>query len=170
MEKIHLLDMGGAGRGWTGCWFQRRLEARRLRPVCQISYQRLARVALTDYGPIRLTLDCGIEAIPAAGMAFSEASAGTAFLEDHVILELKFRCNLPSVFKRLIEEFSLGAQPVSKYRLATVALGLVSPGTAHSGQNPASIESVSPLDGGAHPAGPEAVLGGENFTGAALAV
>ena len=168
MERIHLLGNGGAGRGWAGCWFQRRLEARRLRPVCQISYQRTARVALTDYGPIRLTLDQGIEAVPAVGMAFSERSCGANFLNDHIILELKFRCDLPSMFKLLIEEFALGPQPVSKYRMASVALGLATPGAELSVEKPASIGDLS--GGGGQSAGSDTASGNGNFTTTALAI
>ena len=35
---------------WPGDWFRRRLQARRLHPVCQLSYLRTARVATTDRG------------------------------------------------------------------------------------------------------------------------
>lgn len=151
------LGNGGAGKEWAGQWFHRRLQARQLRPVCQISYQRFARVALTQYGPIRLTLDRDIEAVAADVMGFSELAAGTAFLKEHVILELKYLFDLPALFKELIEEFSLNAQPVSKYRLATVALGLVP--SAPSRHASFSDLTVSSNDG-------ESVAGGENFLAA----
>ena len=79
---------------------------------------------MTRYGPIRLTLDENLRALPAAGLWFSEQN-GTCLLENQHILELKFRCEMPVLFKYLVEEFALNPQPVSKYRLAVAALGLV---------------------------------------------
>src|SRR5207237_725226 len=58
--------------GWAGYWFHRRLLARGLGPRCQISYHRTARIAMTRYGPTRLTLDENLRALPAAGLWFSE--------------------------------------------------------------------------------------------------
>jgi hypothetical protein len=108
---------------WTGYWFHRRLLVRRLGPVCQVSYERTARVAMTQYGPIRLTLDEDLRARPAGGIWFS-APGGKTICADQLILELKFRCAMPALFKRLVEEFALNSQPLSKYRLAVVALNL----------------------------------------------
>ncbi len=79
---------------------------------------------MTQYGPIRLTLDEDLRALPAAGLWFSEQS-GTRLLENQNILELKFRCAMPVPFKYLVEEFALNPRPVSKYRLAAAALELV---------------------------------------------
>jgi hypothetical protein len=110
-------------RAWPGFWFQRRLRARKLVPVCQISYLRTARVAMTRYGPIRLTLDQNLRAVPVGELAFTGAESRW-LAEDRVILELKFRREMPVLFKLLAEEFSLNPQPVSKYRLAVAALGL----------------------------------------------
>ena len=79
---------------------------------------------MSKYGPIRLTLDKNLRALPAAGLWFSEQD-GIRLLENQIILELKFRCEIPVLFKYLVEEFALNPQPVSKYRLAATALGLV---------------------------------------------
>ena len=73
---------------------------------------------------MRLTLDENLRALPAAGLGFSEQN-GTCLLENQNILELKFRCEMPVLFKYLVEEFALNPQPVSKYRLAATTLGLV---------------------------------------------
>jgi len=111
-------------RGWPGYWFHRRLVGRRLRPVCQITYHRSARVVMTKLGLIRLTIDDQLRAVPVPQIAFDEATPGQPFLEGQTILELKFRYELPLVFKFLIEEFALSQQRLSKYRLAAAALGL----------------------------------------------
>jgi hypothetical protein len=108
---------------WTGYWFHRRLLLRRLGPVCQVSYERTARVAMTQYGPIRLTLDEDLRARPAAGIWFN-APGGKPICGDQLILELKFRCAMPALFKCLVEEFALNSQTLSKYRLAVIALNL----------------------------------------------
>jgi hypothetical protein len=72
LEELERLSALEATKDWAGYWFHRRLLARGLSPVCQISYRRTARVAMTPNGPIRLTLDDNLRALPAAGMWFSD--------------------------------------------------------------------------------------------------
>jgi len=111
-------------RNWGGRWFHRRLLARSLNSVCQISYLRTARVAMTQNGPIRLTLDDNLRALPTRGLEFQQAE-GQLLFTDHIILELKYRYGLPALFKGLVEEFALAPERLSKYRLAMAALGLI---------------------------------------------
>lgn len=108
-------------------WFHRRLLARRLAAVCQVSYDRTARVAMTVHGPIRLTLDEKLQALPADGLRFIPEE-GIPLLSDQLILEMKFRREAPALFKYLVAEFALNLQPLSKYRLAAEKLRLVSSG------------------------------------------
>jgi len=124
LDELEHLASADSKRGWAGYWFHRRLLARGLEARCQISYHRTARVAMTKYGPIRLTLDENLRALPAAGLWFSEQT-GTSLLENRTVLELKFRCEMPVLFKYLVEEFALNPQSISKYRLAASGLGLV---------------------------------------------
>ena len=105
-----------------GEWFHRRLQVRRLQPVCQITYHRTARVLETADGPARLTLDCDLRTTPASGVVFADAT-GLPFLDNEMILELKYRVRLPATFRRLVEEFGLTPQTASKYRLGMAALG-----------------------------------------------
>src|SRR5262249_4421703 len=73
VELTRLAD-GKLERDWPGFWFHQRLQARRLKPVCQIAYRRTALVALSDFGPIRLTLDDDIRARSAKGLAFASTT------------------------------------------------------------------------------------------------
>ncbi len=114
LAELNNLSDDVVGRGGAGFWFQRRVAARALKPVCQISYQRTARVAMTEYGPMRLTLDDNLRALPAVGLRFSE-DEGQLILKDRLILELKFRHGMPGLFKYLVEEFAL--TPKSFYQL-----------------------------------------------------
>src|SRR6185503_15586261 len=50
-------ENGNGWHDWSGRWFERRLRARDLRPVCQVTYLRTARVGATAAGPFRLTID-----------------------------------------------------------------------------------------------------------------
>ena len=129
-------------RGWAGFWYHQRLLARRLNPVCWISYRRTARVAMTGYGPIRLTLDDDIQTLVTNELVFDGTTEGRRLSETQIIIELKYRCEMPVLFKRLVEEFALNPQPISKYRLAAVALGLV---TESNPSATASQPSVAPL-------------------------
>ena len=126
---------GGVPRpDWAGCWYHQRLQLRQLSPVCQISYDRTARVAMTQYGAIRLTLDEDLRTRQADGFCFS-APGGTPICTDQVILELKFRFATPALFKYLVEEFALTPQSLSKYRLAATALGLAAIAPAAPAEN-----------------------------------
>ncbi len=108
---------------WPGTWFGHRLAARRLAPVCQVAYDRVARLANTPYGFARLTMDERLQAWPTSRGKFQDGT-GRPVLSDKVILELKYRVGMPAVFKALVEAFGLRPAPVSKYRLSMVALGL----------------------------------------------
>jgi hypothetical protein len=125
LGELERLASAEPERGWAGYWFHQRLLARRLKSVCRISYRRAAHVAMTNSGPIRLTLDHHIRTVPASGFLFHNAEKGARLLENQVVLELKYCVEVPLLFKLLVEEFALNPQPISKYRLAAVALGLV---------------------------------------------
>jgi hypothetical protein len=124
LDELEFLAADDDNRAWPGRWFHRRLLSRVLSPVCQISYQRTALVAMTSFGPIRLTMDRGVRALPTTCIQFSN-ELGSSLFEDQIILELKFRYRLPGVFKQLVEEFCLTPVPFSKYRFAAAALGFV---------------------------------------------
>src|SRR3954470_5634250 len=122
LESIAQLSDAVAGCEWPGEWFHRRLLLRQIRPVCELSYARVARFARTAEGPARLTLDEDVRVVPARQPRFS-GEVGTLVVPGQMILELKYRYRLPAVFKRLAEAFALEPQRASKYRLGMTALG-----------------------------------------------
>ncbi len=111
------------GEDWDGFWFQRRLQLRGLRQVCQVSYQRTARVARTPLGPIRLTLDEDLRALPTEWYRFQE-QAGEPVLPGLVVLELKYMLQVPGIFKELVRTFGVSPRKFSKYRRSAAALGI----------------------------------------------
>ena len=119
-----------ANRAWSGCWFQRRLQARHLHPVCSISYLRTAMVGRQkDGSSIRLTLDDDLRASAVDPAAFLPVPAGgVGIVPGQQILELKFLGEMPALFKELLESFTLSRASVSKYRTAAAALGLAAKG------------------------------------------
>ena len=125
LDELERLQDGEPDAGWPGFWYHQRLLARRLRPICQIAYRRIARVALTQYGPIRLTVDRCIRTVPLNLTAFDDIAPGVDLSDDQAIVEFKFRLGMPVLFKELVENFALMPGRISKYRLAVVALGLV---------------------------------------------
>jgi hypothetical protein len=131
IDAIERLTESAADDDWLGSWFHRRLTARRLRPVCQIAYTRMARGIVRDGEQVRLTLDANLRALPAAGLRFAagDEALAMAFTPD-LILELKYRGALPTVFRQLVTEFALTPQPASKYRLGMLALGHAAPAAA----------------------------------------
>jgi hypothetical protein len=115
---------GGSGDS-PGAWFTRRLQHRRLRPVCQIDYRRTARLALPDNQPIRLTIDYDITASVLHTISFANDGA-VEILPGRSIVELKYGAHLPSLFQEAIAQFHLTPHSLSKYRLAVRELNLCS--------------------------------------------
>ncbi len=118
LEELPRLEEYGLPRGWAGWWFQRRLQARRLQVVSQITYLRTARVGMAAGGPIRLTVDENVRARETSLLAFDEAGLGLPLLGGKQILELKFKREMPAIFKELARRYELYPQAVSKYRMA----------------------------------------------------
>lgn len=124
LRELARLDDGlGELSDWPGLWFASRLAARRLHPICQVTYDRTARVTSTPYGLARLTVDAHLSARAATQWAF-EAPEYTPVLQDQQIVELKFLVAMPAIFKRLVETFGLAPTTVSKYRLSVAGLGM----------------------------------------------
>ena len=121
LDALPRLEHHEADASWVGHWFHRRLLVRSLHPVCQVTYDRTARIAPTAEGLVRLTLDSNLRATLVDAAAFA-ANTGEEFLAGHNILELKYHARVPAVFRRLIEEFALKPQTASKYRLAAATV------------------------------------------------
>lgn len=127
IDDLPLLDQPVQDLGdWPGEWFAGRLAARRLSPVCQVTYNRTARVTATPYGLARLTVDTSLSARPASRWAF-EAPEYHTVLPTDMIVELKYVVAMPAVFKRLLETVGIEPQTLSKYRLSIAALDLAPP-------------------------------------------
>ena len=128
--KIRELDrLSNVARdlSWDGDWFHRRLAARELSPVCQVTYLRTARMSMTETGPIRLTLDRAIVTAAVDGPGFRPVEEGMPLANEPLVLELKFRGLFPHLFRELVDGFGLSATPLSKYRTAAATLGLAAP-------------------------------------------
>jgi len=123
-QDVLLLAMAETAPDWAGYWFRRRLLARQLIPQCQIRYQRIARVGMSPQGPVRFTLDQDICSFRTQEHRVRAEGDWQPLLPEQCILELKFRQDMPTPFKELIDELGLTPQPVSKYRLSVQAAGL----------------------------------------------
>ncbi len=123
LDSLRHLDEPAVDAGWPGLWFYKRIRARKVHPTAQVAYARTARVGAGAWGPMRLTLDEQLRAQPANGLVF-EPAAGIPVLENQTILELKFRVEMPALFRQLVEEFTLAPAAISKYRLSVDALDL----------------------------------------------
>ncbi|MCC7010017.1 MAG: VTC domain-containing protein [Acidobacteria bacterium] len=111
----------GTDRTWAGYWFHERIQLRRLQPLLQLSYNRVARVSQGRYGPIRLTIDRNLRALPLADFAFV-APIGMPFLQSACIVEVKYQVELPVLVKEMAATFGLDVQKVSKFRAAIRSL------------------------------------------------
>lgn len=125
IQNLDLLTLPLLPEQSQSVWFHRRLLARRLRPVCQITYQRHARIALIEHGPIRLTLDHELSGTAIDQIEFAEHVVEQPLLAGKVIMEMKFLRELPYLFKSIITQLGLSPQPMSKYRHAAQMLKLM---------------------------------------------
>ncbi len=104
--------------------FVRRIVKRRLYPTVLIRYQRTAFMQMDANGPIRLTIDRGIECGSVDGWAYPDQTEFRSVGLDGCVLELKYRDTLPNRFRELIEKFQLVPKSFSKYRSSIETMGL----------------------------------------------
>jgi len=121
---LDLLAKPPAG-DWAGDWFHRRVALRQLAPICQISYQRHARLGRVPEGNIRLTIDDQIRAWPVARWNFVPNRGGTPLNAGFCIVEIKYKQQLPALFEQLLLRYPLAPANLSKLRLAGSELGFV---------------------------------------------
>lgn len=129
VAEFERLEGQSADPNWHGYWFHRRLLARGLRPLVQLSYVRTARLGVSSTGKFRMTIDFDLRVLPLPDRAFLPGT-GLPLLEGHNVVELKYCVALPAIFKQLVEQFGLKTQPISKYRAGLALLGL-SPDATH---------------------------------------
>ncbi|MGC4054296.1 MAG: hypothetical protein QM757_34870 [Paludibaculum sp.] len=65
-----------------------------------------------------------MRAVPVQGYAFDTRRQPVSLSEDRIVLELKYRGEIPALFQRFMEEFSLNPRNSSKDRSAGKALNL----------------------------------------------
>jgi VTC domain len=123
LDDFRRIDGTEPDPSWYGYWFHRRLVARRLQPLVQVSYDRTARLGISRYGKVRMTIDFDLRVLPLPDRAFLPGM-GLPLLEGQNIIELKYCVELPAVFQDLISRFALETQVVSKYRAGLSLLGL----------------------------------------------
>jgi VTC domain len=109
---------------WAGAWFVSQLAKRQLRPVCRVTYERVALIGTCHDGPIRVTFDRAAHGAPGAGVEPVPVVDGSALLADEVVTEFKFLGAMPAAFKDVVEGLRLNPQSVSKYRRCVEAVGL----------------------------------------------
>jgi hypothetical protein len=123
LEDFRRIEASEPDPDWYGYWFHRRLLARRLQPLVQVSYVRTARLGTSPHGKVRMTIDFDLRVLPLPDGAFLPGM-GLPLLEGQNIIELKYSEKLPALFRQFIEQFALTTQPVSKYRAGLALLGL----------------------------------------------
>jgi hypothetical protein len=101
---------------WPGDWFHRHLQRRQLRPVCRITYERVALLGHSSEGPLRLTFDRQVRGAMSHDWRLDPVIDGRGILAGEVICEFKYHSALPSLFKEIIQGMCLSPHPVSKYR------------------------------------------------------
>ena len=123
LDQLSLLTSDGPAE-WDGAWFARQLGKRGLRPICRVSYERVALIGANPDGPMRVTFDRAALGAPAIGHDPELVTNGPRLLSDEVIAEFKFLGAMPAVFKDVVEGLRLAPRAVSKYRRCVQTIGL----------------------------------------------
>jgi hypothetical protein len=76
---------------------------------------------MASVGPVRMTIDTNLRVLPMPDRAFIPG-VGFPLIEGRCIVELKFRVEVPALFKQLVETFRIEPGAVSKYRIGLGAL------------------------------------------------
>ena len=123
LDDFRLIETNEPNPNWYGYWFHRRLIARRLEPLVQVSYVRTARLGSSPHGKVRMTIDFDLRVLPLPDRAFIPGT-GLPLMPAHNVIEVKYSKQLPDIFKDVISQFALKTQPISKYRAGLALLGL----------------------------------------------
>ncbi|MHB1422242.1 MAG: polyphosphate polymerase domain-containing protein [Gemmataceae bacterium] len=114
-DLVPLSEVACLLAGDNGGWFGERVRQRLFQPVCWIGYARTAFQSATVNGPLRLTLDRDVSGTPATGWTVPARIEGRPLLPEEMILELKYRTNLPALFHELLTALPSRFAGVSKY-------------------------------------------------------
>lgn len=115
------------GARWPGRWFHDRLAVRRLAPVIQMSYRRIARLGRVGNDYLRVTMDRELRATPTARFVVPQPVTGDDLLRGGAVLEVKYDHGVPGPVKQLMERYGLEPSGLSKYRLGVQSCGLATP-------------------------------------------
>lgn len=110
---------------WAGRWFHSEVLAKRLRPVCRVSYERVAYTGTAEGGVVRLTMDRNVRGAAEREWRLEAVGAAPELLPGRVVCEFKFRTAMPAIFRGLVADMGLAPAGVSKYRLFVQWAGLV---------------------------------------------
>ena len=123
LDDFRLIETNEPDPNWYGYWFHRRLIARRLEPLVQVSYVRTARLGSSPHGKVRMTIDFDLRVLPLPDRAFLPGT-GLPLMPAHNVIEVKYSVQLPETFKDMFAQFALKTQPISSYRAGLALLGL----------------------------------------------
>jgi hypothetical protein len=118
-------------KDWEGVWFHRRLKKQQMRPVCSVSYTRMARVGTIAGQNVRFTLDTEMRCAIADNLSAPAPLPEDALKLPVIIAEIKYERTLPEPFAELIARFELTAAVLSKYKRSVEALRLAPKSATH---------------------------------------
>ncbi|MFO1003675.1 MAG: polyphosphate polymerase domain-containing protein [Planctomycetaceae bacterium] len=116
-------EESSGGGGWNGHQFHSEVSARRLSPVCLMTYHRQAWFGHSENGTIRWTLDRHLRGCKKDNWSLdTNAELQPVIGEGQVICEFKFRGSMPQIFKAAVAELHLEPGGFSKFRHCVSAL------------------------------------------------
>ncbi|OWK37464.1 polyphosphate polymerase domain-containing protein [Fimbriiglobus ruber] len=108
----------------AGGWFHRQLREKLLKPVCRITYERVAFLGTADGTTARLTFDRNIRGALTTDWVPNAVETAAPLLANRVVCEFKFRTAMPALFRGIVADLKLAPASFSKYRVFVKSAGL----------------------------------------------
>jgi len=116
MAELARFSSEARDASWPADWYHRQLHRNTLQPVCILRYDRKAYFITASEEPIRLTFDRNIQGALTNTWTLQLPENAVPLLKNQVVCEFKYRGELPTFIKRLLESLQLAPRGVSKFR------------------------------------------------------
>lgn len=116
LTELDRFSTAARDASWSADWYHRQLHRNTLRPVCILRYDRKAFFITSGEEPIRLTFDRNIQGALTSTWTLQLPENAVPLLKNQVVCEFKYRGELPTFIKRLLESLQLTPRGVSKFR------------------------------------------------------
>ena len=127
LADLPRLDAANVDLAWPGHFFHRHVIEHGLRPVCRVTYDRVAYEGAGPDGAVRVAFDRAVRGALERSWSPAPIASGADLLEGRVLVEARFAGALPPPLRALVADLRLAPAPLSKYRRCLRAHGVLAP-------------------------------------------